>query len=175
MTLGYVRAVARAEGNEETVKLIGRICPLLCVFDFPGRPAGACATAGSSAPCPDARGSSAGATCSAAGAREYRADAFDLLIRLGAQRGPLAARRNAGCLASSARSDSAGKAFAGLRRMVTIPMKGSTRLELSYLTLNDRGNALAPTDLGLFGGTIAQGEPLARTTACATSSCHGTI
>lgn len=44
--------------------------------------------------------------------------------------------------------------------MVTIPTKGSTRLEVSYLTLNDRGSALAPTDLGLFGGTIAQGEPL---------------
>jgi hypothetical protein len=45
--------------------------------------------------------------------------------------------------------------------MVTIPMKGSTRLEVSYLTINDRGNALAPTDLGLFGGTIAKNEPLA--------------
>jgi len=43
----------------------------------------------------------------------------------------------------------------------TIPMKGSTRLEFSYLTINDRGNALAPTDLGLFAGTIAKGEPLA--------------
>jgi hypothetical protein len=45
--------------------------------------------------------------------------------------------------------------------MLTIPMKGSTRLELSYETLNDRGNAVAPTDLGLFGGTIPTGEPLA--------------
>jgi len=45
--------------------------------------------------------------------------------------------------------------------MITIPTKGSTRLEISYLAVNDRGNALAPTDLGLFGGTIAQGEPLA--------------
>lgn len=45
--------------------------------------------------------------------------------------------------------------------MVTIPTKGSTRLEISYLTLNDRGNSFAPTDLGLFGGTISQGEPLA--------------
>jgi hypothetical protein len=44
---------------------------------------------------------------------------------------------------------------------ITIPMKGSSRLEFSFLTLNDRGNAFAPTDLGLFGGTIAQGEPLA--------------
>jgi len=45
--------------------------------------------------------------------------------------------------------------------VVTLPAKGSTRLEFSYLTINDRGNALAPTDLGLFGGTIAKGEPLA--------------
>ena len=44
--------------------------------------------------------------------------------------------------------------------MVTIPTVGSSRLELSYLTLNDRGSAPAPTDLGLFGGTILQGEPL---------------
>jgi hypothetical protein len=45
--------------------------------------------------------------------------------------------------------------------MITIPTKGSTRLEFSYLTINDRGNTIAPSDLGLFGGTIAQGEPLA--------------
>jgi hypothetical protein len=44
---------------------------------------------------------------------------------------------------------------------VTFPAKGSTRLEFSYLTVNDRGNAVAPTDLGLFAGTIAKGEPLA--------------
>ena len=44
--------------------------------------------------------------------------------------------------------------------IVTIPTVGSSRLELSYLTLNDRGSAPAPTDLGLFGGTIPQGEPL---------------
>ncbi len=50
------------------------------------------------------------------------------------------------------------RAFGGT---ITFPMKGSTRLEVSYLTLSDRGNAPAPTDLGLFGGTIAQGEPLA--------------
>jgi hypothetical protein len=45
--------------------------------------------------------------------------------------------------------------------MLTIPMKGSTRLEVSYETLNDRGNAVAPTDLVIFGGTIPQNEPLA--------------
>ncbi|MCU1339925.1 MAG: hypothetical protein JWO19_5506 [Bryobacterales bacterium] len=45
--------------------------------------------------------------------------------------------------------------------MITIPTKGSTRLEFSYLTINDRGNALAPRDLGFFGGTIPQNEPLA--------------
>ena len=44
---------------------------------------------------------------------------------------------------------------------LTFPAKGSTRLELSYLTINDRGNAPAPTDLGFFGGTIVKGEPLA--------------
>jgi len=44
--------------------------------------------------------------------------------------------------------------------MVTLPMKGSSRLELSYDTLNANGNTLAPTDLGLFGGIIAQHEPL---------------
>jgi len=45
--------------------------------------------------------------------------------------------------------------------ILTIPMKGSTRLEVSYLTLNDRGNTIAPTDLGFFGGVIDKGEPLA--------------
>lgn len=44
--------------------------------------------------------------------------------------------------------------------VVTLPMKGNTRLEVSYLTVNDSGNALAPTDLGLFGGNIAKDEPL---------------
>jgi hypothetical protein len=44
---------------------------------------------------------------------------------------------------------------------ITFPMKGSTRLEVSYLTMNDRGNTLAPTDLGLFGATLVKGEPLA--------------
>jgi hypothetical protein len=44
--------------------------------------------------------------------------------------------------------------------LVTIPTKGSSRVEVSYLTINDRGSALAPTDLGLFGGTIAKDEPL---------------
>jgi hypothetical protein len=33
-------------------------------------------------------------------------------------------------------------------------------LEISYLTINDRGTSVAPTDLGLFGGTIATNEPL---------------
>jgi hypothetical protein len=47
--------------------------------------------------------------------------------------------------------------------MVTFPMKSSTRLEFSYLTLNARGSTIAPTDLGLFGGTISQGEPLSNT------------
>jgi hypothetical protein len=45
--------------------------------------------------------------------------------------------------------------------LASIPTKGSTRLEFSYLMVSDHGNAPAPTDLGLFGGTIAQGEPLA--------------
>jgi hypothetical protein len=45
--------------------------------------------------------------------------------------------------------------------MITFPTKGNTRLELSYLTLSDAGNAIAPTDLGLFAGTIPKGEPLA--------------
>jgi len=45
--------------------------------------------------------------------------------------------------------------------VLTIPMKGSTRLEVSYLTLNDRGNTIAPRDLGLFGGNISRNEPLA--------------
>jgi hypothetical protein len=45
--------------------------------------------------------------------------------------------------------------------VATIPAKGSTRLEFSYSTVNDSGGAFAPTDLGLFGGTIAKGEPLA--------------
>jgi hypothetical protein len=45
--------------------------------------------------------------------------------------------------------------------ILTMPMKGNTRLEVSYLTMNDRGNALAPTDLSLFAASIAKGEPLA--------------
>jgi hypothetical protein len=53
-----------------------------------------------------------------------------------------------------------GKPYRAYGLMVTIPMKGSSRLEISYMTLNDNGNILAPTDLGLFGGTIAKGEPL---------------
>jgi hypothetical protein len=56
-----------------------------------------------------------------------------------------------------------GKPYRAYGAMVTIPMKGSSRLELSYTTLNVNGNILAPTDLGLFGGTIAQNEPLATT------------
>jgi hypothetical protein len=56
-----------------------------------------------------------------------------------------------------------GKPYRAYGVMVTLPMKGSSRLEFSYDTLNANGNILAPTDLGLFGGTISQGEPL-RTT-----------
>lgn len=56
-----------------------------------------------------------------------------------------------------------GKPYRSFGGMITIPMKGSSRLEFSYLTLNVNGNVVAPTDLGLFGGTIAQGEPLATT------------
>ena len=44
--------------------------------------------------------------------------------------------------------------------MVTIPMKGNTRLEVSYLTLNDSGHDIAPTDLGFAGGSISKDEPL---------------
>jgi hypothetical protein len=44
--------------------------------------------------------------------------------------------------------------------MVTFPTAGSSRLEFSYLTVNDRGSAFAPADLGFFGGTIPKGEPL---------------
>jgi hypothetical protein len=53
-----------------------------------------------------------------------------------------------------------GKPYRAYGVLVTIPMKGSSRLEFSYTTLNVNGDILAPTDLGLFGGTIAQGEPL---------------
>ena len=53
-----------------------------------------------------------------------------------------------------------GKPYRAYGVMVTLPMKGSSRLEFSYDTLNANGNILAPTDLGLFGGNIAQGEPL---------------
>jgi hypothetical protein len=54
-----------------------------------------------------------------------------------------------------------GKPYRAFGLMVTLPMKGSSRLEFSYTTLNVNGSLLAPTELGLFGGTIAQGEPLA--------------
>ncbi len=53
-----------------------------------------------------------------------------------------------------------GKPYRSYGLMITIPMKGSSRLEFSYTTLNVNGDILAPTDLGLFGGTISQGEPL---------------
>jgi hypothetical protein len=53
-----------------------------------------------------------------------------------------------------------GKPYRAYGVMVTMPMKGSSRLEFSYTTLNVNGNIIAPTDLGLFGGTIAAGEPL---------------
>ena len=56
-----------------------------------------------------------------------------------------------------------GKPYRAYGVMVTIPMKGSSRLEFSYTTLNVNGNIIAPTDLGLFGGTISQGEPLSTT------------
>jgi hypothetical protein len=53
-----------------------------------------------------------------------------------------------------------GKPYRAYGAMVTIPMKGSSRLEFSYTTLNVNGNIVAPTDLGLFAGTIPQNEPL---------------
>jgi hypothetical protein len=56
-----------------------------------------------------------------------------------------------------------GKPYRSYGVVVTMPAKGSSRLEFSYTTLNDNGGLLAPTDLGLFAGTIAQGEPLSTT------------
>jgi len=56
-----------------------------------------------------------------------------------------------------------GKPYRAYGLIVTIPMKGSSRLEFSYTTLNVNGDIIAPTDLGLFGGTISQGEPLSTT------------
>lgn len=53
-----------------------------------------------------------------------------------------------------------GKPYRAYGVMVTVPMKGSSRLEFSYTTLNVNGSIIAPTDLGFFGGTISQGEPL---------------
>lgn len=43
---------------------------------------------------------------------------------------------------------------------ITIPTKGATRLEISYLTLSDSGNAVASRDTNFLGGTIPQNEPL---------------
>jgi hypothetical protein len=54
-----------------------------------------------------------------------------------------------------------GKPYRAYGVMVTFPTKGNSRLEFSYTTLSVNGNLHAPTDLGLFGGTIPQGEPLA--------------
>ena len=54
-----------------------------------------------------------------------------------------------------------GKPYRAYGVMVTFPAKGSSRLEFSYNTLNVNGNLIGPTDLGLFGGTIPKGEPLA--------------
>ncbi|HEY2842710.1 MAG TPA: hypothetical protein VGJ09_03635 [Bryobacteraceae bacterium] len=56
-----------------------------------------------------------------------------------------------------------GKPYRAYGLLITIPMKGSSRLEFSYTTVNVNGNIIAPTDLGLFGGTISQGEPLSTT------------
>jgi hypothetical protein len=53
-----------------------------------------------------------------------------------------------------------GKPYRDYGLLITFPMKGSSRLELSYTTLNANGSIIAPTDLGLFGGTIAKAEPL---------------
>jgi hypothetical protein len=54
-----------------------------------------------------------------------------------------------------------GKPYRAYGLMITFPTKGSSRLEFSYTTLNVNGSLIAPTDLGLFAGTIPQGEPLA--------------
>jgi hypothetical protein len=54
-----------------------------------------------------------------------------------------------------------GKPYRAFGVLVTFPAKGSSRVEFSYTTLSVNGRIIAPTDLGLFGGTIAQGEPLA--------------
>jgi hypothetical protein len=54
-----------------------------------------------------------------------------------------------------------GKPYRAYGAMITFPAKGSSRLEFSYTTLNANGRLIAPTDLGLFAGTIPQGEPLA--------------
>ena len=44
--------------------------------------------------------------------------------------------------------------------MLTVPMKGNTRLEVSYLTLNDSGTAVASHDVTFLDGVIPQNEPL---------------
>jgi len=54
-----------------------------------------------------------------------------------------------------------GKPYRAYGLEITVPMKGSSRLDFSYTTLNVNGHIAAPTELGLFGGDIAQGEPLA--------------
>lgn len=54
-----------------------------------------------------------------------------------------------------------GKPYRDYGLLITFPMKGSSRLEFSYTTLNVNGSIVAPTDLGFFNATIAQGEPLA--------------
>jgi hypothetical protein len=54
-----------------------------------------------------------------------------------------------------------GKPYRAYGVMVTFPAKGSSRVEFSYTTLNVSGDTIAPTNLGLFAGTIPQGEPLA--------------
>src|SRR5262249_4882533 len=54
-----------------------------------------------------------------------------------------------------------GKPYRAYGLLVTFPTAGSSRLEFSYTTLNVNGSLIGPTDLGLFGGTIPKGEPLA--------------
>ncbi len=161
---GLVKSRSRAEGNEETVKLIGRICPVvLCVMTC----SWFCSTlSAQQPPAPPPPAQQPPVPPKAPAAQPQTPDNIERMLSVSFY----------GWLPSGGPSLRAGtlaivppphdltlpqKPSRALGAMVTIPMKGSTRLEVSYMTLKDRGNALAPTDLGLFGGTIAQGEPLA--------------
>ena len=161
---GLVKSRSRAEGNEETVKLIGRICPVvLCVMTCSWW----CSTlSAQQPPAPPRPAQQPPVPPKAPAAQPQAPDNIERMFSISLydwlpSGGPSLRAGTLAILPPPHDLTLPKKPSRAFGAMITIPMKGSTRLEVSYMTINDRGNALAPTDLGLFGGTIAQDEPLA--------------